>query len=422
MSAKPYNPMVHVVKQKQLKNKTASNKRNRNKNNNNKSLKPYSTGPVAAVSAGASTDGGLLKRARPHNILREIAGKVTPEGMSFLKCAFAPPDFAATSVKGVPDDFQGRSLTKKHRAVGDLLLTTANTDYYILLLPIPGYSYWQATVPSGTAITASTVFYGIPYADNSSLFGNGGFNTAEVVNRFRFVSNHIEIIPTVNQMTWTGTIRSFKFPLNLIMRQNPSAVGVPTSDLLATTGLNSLNARNADSYSGSFNMGVYAAAYNIGNGFDFKSVIENATSVPVALVGGDFGILSTTFGGLNYSFPGVDNDFESVCIAITGMGTNVLNTAIIKTWACVEYQVLPGTSIYEYSSLSCRDPNALRYYRQIINELPVAVCYMDNEGFWNRVLGIIRRISGVASVLPGPYGRMAGGINATAEALEQLFL
>ena len=40
---------------------------------------------------------------------------MTEAGMCFLKCAFAPPDFSATQVRGIPDNYRGTTLLKQHR-------------------------------------------------------------------------------------------------------------------------------------------------------------------------------------------------------------------------------------------------------------------------------------------------------------------
>lgn len=354
-----------------------------------------------------------FSRAKPYKMLQSMP-RVSPSGMAFLKCAFAPPDFAASDVRGVPDTFQGKSLVKKHRFIGNLTFPSA-TDYYIFLLPIPGYAYFTFSVPAGTPMVSGTTLQGSTYSDFANLFnasGQGSRNNADVVNRFRFVSNHIEIIPTTNAMSWTGNLQVFKIPLQFTIRPTAAADNAYT-----ITGLNGVNASNADQYTGPFNLGAYSGAYNTGNGFDFSSIMEGMNAIPSVVVAGDFGIVNCASG-----FTGFDNNFDAICIKLSGVGANANNSCIIKTWACVEYLAVVGSSVYEYQTFSASDPMALDMYRRIIRELPVGVSFLDNEGFWTRVLSIIKRISGVAAILPGPYGAMAAGVNMTATALESLTL
>jgi hypothetical protein len=313
-------------------------------------------------------------------------------------------------------------LVKKHRLVASQAFSTASTDYYFLVLPTPGYAYWTATVATGTPITATTVFTGVPFADCATFFnpgGTAGNSTADIVDKFRYVSNHFELVPTANQMTWSGNVQSWKFPASMFIRQNNLTTGAEAGNIWSISGLQSLNATNADQYTGPFNLGVYAGAYNSGAKFDFSQILEYITAVPATPFAtlGDFGQLNAPTNG----FTGFDNQFESMVVKVTGMGTNVGNTAIIKAWACVEYQALPGNGYYEFQSISPHDPVALDLYRKIINQLPPGVSFVDNDTFWQRVLQIIRQISGGMSVVPGPYGMAADGVNKISNALEQLF-
>lgn len=371
------------------------------------------TAPVSGRTTYNQTIKSMIKGGR---------ATISEDGMSFLKCAFAPPDFANSNVRGVPDEFQGKSLVKKHRLVTSQAFSSASTDYYFLVLPTPGYAYWVATVATGTPITATTVFSGVPFADCATFFNSGGTagnSTADIVDKFRFVSNHFELVPTANQMTWSGNVQCWKFPSALFIRQNNLTTGAEAGNLWSVSGLQSLNATNADQYTGPFNLGVYSGAYNTSSKFDFSQIVEFVTAVPstpFALLG-DFGQLSAPTHG----FTGFDNQFESMVVKVTGMGTNVGNTAIIKSWACVEYQALPGNGYYEFQSLSPCDKVALDLYRKIINQLPPGVSFVDNESFWQRVLQIIRQVSGGLSVIPGPYGMAAGGVNKISDALEQIF-
>ena len=329
---------------------------------------------------------------------KKTGAQVSKEGMSFLKCTFAPPDFAANDVAGVPDDYRGPSLVKKHRYVGSLVNSVANTDTYIVLMPVPGVAYFKFTTVAGVAPTASTVLTGVAYSDSNTIFGSSTA-TNDVVSRFRYISNHIELIPTVNQMNWTGSISAWKITAAFNNRPGSQA-GAPTnaSDIYTIGGLEGLVNSNVNQWSSPVNLGVYTAAYNSGNGFPFTPIATNFpnATVPFQLDNADFGQINCAAVG---SFTGFDNNFETVAIKISGQGANVNNSFIVKTWACVEYQVVSGSLLYEYQTLSPHDPIALELYRLIILQLPVGVSFIDNESFWKRVLSIMKSISSVVSFI-----------------------
>lgn len=372
----------------------------------------YRRGPLIIQTPGASSlrmPGTKGKEVRlPRNL--------SQDGMAFLKCAFAPPDFAYNAVSGAPDDYEGSSLVKKHRFVSSLTVP-ANTDRYIILLPTPGYAYWQLDLAAGTAPNlTNAIFKGAPYSDFNTMFQPGaiGVGSDDVVDRFRYVSNHIELVPTVNATSWTGSIQVWKGPVNLITRPGTNV----SYDSKSVSGLQSSTATNANQYTAPFNMGAYSGAYNSGAKFDFTQITSYTANVPNVIELGDFGQLTplSSAGGAA-TFTGMDNNFESVFIKISGVGANTTNSYVLKTWACVEYQVVTGSSLYEYQTLSPCDPLAMKLYREIIKQLPIGVSYLDNDTFWERVLGIIRMISGGMSFIPGPVGAIAGGINAAATLL-----
>jgi len=356
-----------------------------------------------------SADTGLRRLQRVRMVQGE---KITMQGLSFLKCAFAPPDFSSNDIAGVPDEFHGTSLTKKHRLISPITLA-ASQDLYILFLPTPGIAYWTASVVPGAGVTAATGFNPVYYSDSVTMFGNAS-TAADIVTKFRYVSNHIEIVPTVNQMQWTGNIQCWKAPIATFVREG----GANSSDMLSISGIRACTSTNANQYTGPFNLGVYSGAYNANAKFDFQPIMEGIGNIPGSLTASDFGFLASAASG----FYGLDNEFESIIIKISGVGVNANNTAIVKTWACVEYQCVPGNLLYEFSSLSPTDAFAIRVYREIINNLPVGVSFTQNDSFWQRVLRIIKAISGGLSVLPGPYGSVATGVNMISSGIESLVL
>lgn len=338
---------------------------------------------------------------------------ISQQGYSFLKCAFAPPDFFANDTAGVPDEFEGQSLVKKHRSITPCTFTP-NTDYWYLLAPTPGIAFYVVAVTAGTPITADTVWQPVYYSDSATLFGpTTGVSAANIVSRFRYVSNHFEFVPTTNSMQWTGTIQVLKCQVNFVTR-NQNTIGGNFNTIL---GLNASNGiANANQYTAPYIQGCYVGAYNNGAKFDFSEIIEGYRQVPSTIDAsqGDFGALQ--------GFYGLDNNFESVMIRISGIGMNNANTGMVKTWSCVEYQAIPGSSVYEYQTISPYNPAALQAYRQIIKGLPLAVSYLDNDSFWERVLRILKQITRAGSYIPGPAGMIAGGANAVVNGISGLVL
>jgi len=304
----------------------------------------------------------------------------------------------------------GPSLTRKHRYVSTQNLAVGS-DYYILLAPVPGIACFNAVVTAGAGVVGTTVFTAVPYTDFPSMFGTSTTQSADIVTKFRFVSNHIEVIPTVNQMTWSGQISAWKIPLSLVTRQGGSS----TSDLLTVEGLKGCNTTLANQYTSPFINGMYAGCYSSNPTFSFSQIIEYCVQLPSVIGPGiDFGALNNTTG-----LPGLDNNFETLCIKISGITAN--ESYILKTWACVEYQVSADSVLYEFQSLSPCDPIALKLYREIINDLPIGVPFIDNDSFWSRVLSIINSLSGVGAHLPGAYGGVSRGVNLISGAMLPFF-
>jgi len=341
---------------------------------------------------------------------------LTKQEVSFLKCAFAAPDFTGIDVAGVPDQYNGLSLVKKHKSIIPYNFAPL-FDYYFILAPVPGIAFFSTSVPVGGPILDTTTFIAFPYSDFGSLFGTVSTANANTVSKFRFVSNHFELVPTVNQMTWTGNIQVFTVPLAL---SQMTTLGDTNSSLSwVINGVQGLNSTNSTQYTAPFNLGCFGAAYNRNSTFDFSPIMEAVISVPPNLSYLSFGAFGT-FLNAN-GIPGFDNNMDSLVIKVSGV--SAAESSILKTWACVEYQVLPGSGLYEYMTLSpCYSEQTLRLYREIISSLPVAVTFLDNANFWTRVLDIIKRVSGSLSVVPGPYGLIAGGINAAATGIETLVI
>lgn len=398
----------------QQNNKVATPMSRRRRPRPNKSMSTKSQ-PVVIKTPGYSNSGSI---GRPHisNIMRNP--RLTKAGMDFLKCAFAPPDFNGDASSGVPDGYTGKSLVKKHKLVAPLIFGPGS-DYYILMSPIPGVAYATLTKSPGTPVAFGDFFQCVSYSDSNQLFGpRNGRQASDTVTSFRTVSLCAELVPTTNAMSWSGSIQSFKIPVVETTNYDgptPNALGVQ----FAISGIESVNSTIASQYSAPFNLGVYAFAGNMDPDFTFRPIREGIADIP-----NQNSSSVSSFSGFATSpdapYTGMGQT-ESILFKISGVTTT--NTALIKTWSCIEYKVNSNASLYEYTTVSPgEDRLALDCYRQILMSTPPGVSYYDNAGVWERILSIIRTVSGAVSFVPGPYGMIGKGINLTAEALTALTL
>jgi hypothetical protein len=350
---------------------------------------------------------GGAARFAPMRALMSRRQRLTPQGLNFLKCAFAPPDFSYTGDVGIPDNNPTRRLLQRHRLVSPYTFT-AGRDAYILVAPTPGVAYWVCEVTAGSPIVEGSVFTPVFYPEATTLFPNAT-RSASIVNSFRYVNSCFELVPTANQMTWSGNIQSWKSVLKMMERPGTST-GAANS--WAITGLEACNGTNADMYIAPYTKGLYTMATKDSTAFEFSPIIEGTTTVPgTFLAGTDFGTLASFCCGMG--------QHDTIFTKISGVTAN--QTGILKVWACVEYTPLAGTVIYPYSHAGApQDPLALELYNELAKMLPIGVCYEDNEAFLRRVLNLIRNISGPLSILPGPYGLAATGVNSIASAIQQL--
>jgi hypothetical protein len=323
--------------------------------------------------------------------------------MAFAKCVTSPNDFAVDNFQGVPDEYDGRVLAKRHMFVGACPVSNSTTDTYIFLLPIPGIAYWTGTRTAGSV--AAFNLTPVAYSDNATLFPASSEST--IVTEFRYASNVVEIVPTVNQMAWGGSIEVFKFPIG-------EGKSVNASDLytILLQGLDVANSTRPDSVL-PFNHGVYSVTSCLSNACDFVPIVTNSPySIVTAPVTATANI-NFTSASINYVGLGKQ---EGVMIKIPA--TAASNTGLIRTWACVEYNVSSNSVLYEYSHISppC-DLMALSLVKKFIKEQPAGVPFYDNESFWRTFLTWVRNISGPLRVLPGPVGEVARITNLISETV-----
>jgi len=362
------------------------------------------------MSARKSRRNSLPKTRRNSSVIPVIRPKAmdravadTPTGAGFLKCAIAAPDFGAENNAGIPDAFSGKTIVKSHRLASTLTMTTTS-DTYILLLPTPGYAIWKADIVAGGAPSATTVWTGTPFADTTTLFPVS--NPSVNLNQFRMVSNIIELQCTSNATQWSGSITCWKFPTTcFVVGQNNQ-----TQNLYQVDGLENCTTPPGMCYTTAQNLGLYAPCYHLTEQFTFNPII-NSLFVNRTDTG--------AYGYLSNQLFGYDPGLEALCIRISASNSSF----IIRNWQCVEYQVNISSTLYDYARISApKDEKALKAYHHFTRSCAIAYNSFQNENMWQRFLAMFIQGTRAASVLPGAYGAVAGGLNAVGTGIQTLLM
>lgn len=350
--------------------------------------------------------------------------KMSSQGLDFLKCAFASPDFSIDPGKGIPDKFQGLVLPKKH-CLTQSITFTAGKQTLLLVLPVPGTACYKAEVDIGTTFKGASLS-SIEYPGFDQLFGTTTADTAANVVAFRYASMAAGVYPTSNLMQFGGSIQVYKLPVKQVLNSYSQTIDTDPPTILAQNtialdGLEGLDAMPNNNYSASFIEGAYSQSVCNEPEFEFHPIMEGYASIPPTNVtlaqSGQFATLDNT----NYAYTGL-GDMDAIVI-IVNTPEGAVNTAVLKVWSCVEYRPNPNSTLYEFARESPpNDEYALAYYRKIARDIPVAVACKDNATFWERVKTILSAGLSFASTLPGPVGMAATGVRGIAETLSTLWI
>jgi len=351
-----------------------------------------------------------------------LLSAITPAGTGFLKCTMAPPDFSGgTGFVGIPDEYDGDVVTKNHCITNSLPSYTTGHDLYLVQLPIPGVAYFYGDRAAGTtgAITLTAVFYD----DTASLLT---VNEEDInVSGFRYASNVLEFIPTVNQQTWGGSIQVWKSRVTLGGQQLPLVTGFVGGQTL--DGLGAALATKKTQAIFPLNEGAYAPSFNAESTYEFSPVLQAFSfdqlteNISLSVNPLDNVI---TLAGTTANFVGLGS-FE--CTVMKFPALIASQTGVIRSWACVEYQVNENSVLYDYRHMSpAYDPTALAMLKAYHKQIPAAVPCSQNSSFWNRfvdwarkaaadVRGGISLAAKMASYVPGPIGLVGTGIHGLME-------
>jgi hypothetical protein len=349
-------------------------------------------------------------------------GKISKPGSDWLKAAFAAPDFPILTPSGIPDQYTGRTLIQMDRHVESITIpgTEGTEDYYIIVPPVPGVAYF--TNNDGEAPGQGTKWSATTYSSYSGLYGADENTTTDVVTGFRYMSQLAELVPTTNNLKWTGSISVYKVPMkcgvsNYISSTTDGAsLEIDVNSANQTiNGLEGIEATNSDQYTAPSNLGCFTAAHQNNNDFPFTPTFEGYFSVPRLKLDGSvadscYGALQNRSGGI----PGF-GQLDTIVIKISGAAGN---TFVLKTWAITELQIQNNSVLYQYTVQSpLYDPAAIAAYNAMVRVSPNAVSYYENAGFWDFIKKAVRTVSGALSVVPGPVGMVAGGIGSIFNGL-----
>lgn len=329
--------------------------------------------------------------------------------MRFLKTALAPADFGTGTFDGIPDAYDGKVVTKSWTYTAALPALTDSLPTYIVQLPVPGVAYFYGQVNAGTL--ALTPVY---YSDYSSLFP-AGYETTNA-SAFRYSGMALEIIPTVNSYTWTGSVQVFRGPVEL------SASAVSTAAIAyRLSGLTALcNSSKPDAVH-PFNMGCFCVSRQTQTDFPFHAVLTETlcSEIPSAPITG--GSVAVNITGSATSFTGLGS-MEAIIYKIPSY-SQTGNALTLRTWAFMELQVTSASALYEYAHISpAHDPMAMALVKKAFVELQLCVPFYENDGMWDSVWTFIKRASELLSFVPGPVGELATGASFITKAIDAMVL
>jgi hypothetical protein len=392
----------------------------KNNNNGNKSVAAKSAGPTRAlVPVGIRQQ----RQSRiPRGRLNFGSPKLSQNGLAFLKCAFASPDFSVDPGKGIPDQFHGRTLSIKD-CFTTALNFAAGLDTYILIAPVPGYAYFV-----GTSTTVGgpppTTFVGVPFPTYETNFGATGIDSDNKFSKYRYASLAAGLYPTSNFMQFSGSIQVWRVDLNLAETSTTAvtAVGPPVTTnpnflqkrIQGLQGVTTLVPR--DNYSESFIKGAYTFAFDKTQDFEWQDFVSAPTYIQSNAVGAS----SLDFDG-THRLTGLGNVNTLVYKISTPVAA--VNTALFRVWNCIELQPDTNSSLFQFSGVSPEhDPLAMEMYSNMKMRFPVAMPCSENAKFWENVLRMIRTLSQAGSFIPGPAGLISGGVNTIAEAISHMMM
>jgi len=392
----------------------------------------------ALVPAGPNNGVVAPRRRRGRRPQRGKMARLSPAGLAFLKCAFAPPDFSIDPGMGIPDIYHGKVIPIKDCATSSLVFTPAK-DTFIISSVVPGYAYFKCEVDIGTD---PKTFVGVPYPSYDTNFG--GPQRDCKYTQFRYGSTCLGLYPTSNLMQFAGSVQVWKADIRSSDNLQPSVVltnlvkltpevkfqqcepdvcGLPEKYYIDDPAITRYSVNNLverrimglesitsvvprDNYSESFIKGAYSYAVDIDEfawqKFTYANKFQNENH--------DVESTKILQWDGTRQLTGIGN-METIIMKVTTPAAAV-NAATLKVWTCMEMQPKTNSALYQFATTSpSYDYPAMQAYRQVATQMPVAVPCSQNNGSWDRVKRIIGGALMIgAAATPGVGGMVAAGV------------
>jgi hypothetical protein len=320
---------------------------------------------------------------------------------------------------GIPDDFDGPSASYSHRGIFSLPSYTAGNDVYLMQLPIPGMAFWFAQRAAGS-MSGALSFTPFRYDGATTLFPT----TYQTTNaqKFRYASNVIELVPTVNEMSWGGSIQVWKSKIAMTGEPVLGTASSTVSLVPIMTGWNTL-AGAEPSVVFPFKDGVYVPAFNTDNDYEWTVIPEGFTYASLAtnqaLAADPLDALVTLNTSGSMLFTGLGS-FEATIIKLPALPTG--QSAVIRCWSCIEYLINPYSILYPFLRNSPQhDVVAMALLKEYRRRIPCGVPFRDNASFWEGFVKWVRGAGRLASFLPGPIGTIGKGVTELVDLGTGLF-
>jgi hypothetical protein len=411
---------------------------------------------------------------------------ISADGLAFLKCAFASPDFGVDPGKGIPDKFQGMVLSIKD--CSSVPISFSNTlDTWIIKPSSPGLAYFIGTAAPGST---PTTFTAVTYPTYVTNYGTGLVPELQYTH-YRYASSSMGLYSTSNFMSFNGALQVWRVDLNFAdelieVPQNArlgtmshvtgSADLLNVHDLLKTPASNStaISVGGGTVWNTDLDTGTVKPARVIPGFVDDGSVgpaagttdpiqgslvarqvtgLESITSLPPrdnysqSFQQGAFAycidrdmfewqrfntatkyVNTNNSGSINLEWDGTHRllglgNTDALVFKIAAAGSTNQNSAILRVWDCYELKPKTSSALYQFSHMSpAYDPVAMQMYREVAYKMPVAVPSSMNEIQWKRVSEILQALFKMGGYLPGPAGMISSGLGAVTAGIEGLFL
>lgn len=348
----------------------------------------------------------------------------------FIKAATCAPDNNLNS--RIPDGSSSHTFTQKFSRQTTVECKAGYTTLFVCTPTLPYPVYYTSYIASGGGNPVTAGFYaglngfGSEYVETKTEFpqyfaggGPAGVDNTTQIAAGRVSALSAEMACVNNTYNRYGTIQVFKTPIQMVSAPEFTVGGVITPSTLSFTGLLSTisDAVTSGAYMAPVGDGAYAVSMsrNGGSGdFEFTPLLDNAyyqDGMPSKV--GQFEMLVK---GVPVLF---DNHFDSIVFKVIVPANTISQSFILKNWVSVEWETIYGSFLHGISQPSPpRDPNAFKLYGNIQDNLPVAVPSRDNPDFWKSVVSMVKPLSGMASLIPGPIGGIASGVHALSSVLK----